>query len=84
MYFTTTSCLSIDIRECQRGLHNCSQICNELEGGFSCACNVGYELASDRTSCRGMLVCIKTNRCISFHQMLMNADCQYQNANNDA
>ena len=43
----------IDIMECQDGLHNCSQKCIELEGGFSCACNEGYNLQKDRASCLG-------------------------------
>ena len=47
--------VSLDISECQSGLHNCSQKCVELEGGFSCACNEGYELDSDQISCKGTM-----------------------------
>ena len=46
MYFS-------DIEECKNGLHNCDHICNELIGGFQCACNDGYELGSDNGTCAG-------------------------------
>ena len=42
--------------ECKDGLHNCSQICVEQEGTFSCACNDGYELSEDGVFCHGMYV----------------------------
>ena len=42
-----------DIMECQNGMHNCSQRCIELEGGFSCACDEGYQLEDDEVSCIG-------------------------------
>ena len=45
----------IDIKECKDDdLHNCSQVCIELEGDFSCACYGGYELSEDGVSCNGM------------------------------
>ena len=43
----------LDVLECQEGLHNCSQNCDELEGGFSCSCNAGYTLAIDYVTCEG-------------------------------
>ena len=46
-HFTT------DIMECNNGLHNCSQVCIELQGDFSCACYGGYELLEDGVSCKG-------------------------------
>ena len=42
--------------ECQDGLHNCSQVCVELQGQFSCACYDGYELLEDGVSCKGIVV----------------------------
>lgn len=45
--------LFLDIEECTVGLHNCNQICIELSGGFMCACNTGYELENDNTTCSG-------------------------------
>ena len=35
------------------GDHNCSQICVELEGSFSCSCYSGYELLEDKANCGG-------------------------------
>ena len=48
--------ISLDIMECKDGLHNCSQICIELQGEFSCACYGGYELLDDGVSCKGILM----------------------------
>ena len=45
--------VSLDIMECKDGLHNCSQICIEQEGEFSCDCYYGYELLEDGVSCKG-------------------------------
>jgi len=45
-----------DVTECQNGVHNCSQRCTELEGGFTCACYEGYELEDDKVSCKGTCV----------------------------
>ena len=42
-----------DIRECTDGTHNCDHICVELEGGFECSCNDGYELENDFSTCSG-------------------------------
>ena len=41
--------------ECKDGLHNCSQICIELQGEYSCACYGGYELLEDGVSCKGII-----------------------------
>ena len=46
----------LDIMECKDDIHNCSQVCVEQEGGFSCACFDGFELLEDCVSCRGMYV----------------------------
>ena len=43
----------LDIRNCLIGDHNCSQICVELEGSFSCSCYSGYELQEDKANCGG-------------------------------
>lgn len=42
-----------DIDECQLGI--CSQECNNTIGSYTCGCFVGYELAADKTSCKGKL-----------------------------
>ena len=42
-----------DIPNCVINDHNCSQICVELEGSFSCFCYPGYELQEDGATCLG-------------------------------
>ena len=42
-----------DINECSSGTHNCSQVCVNNDGGFSCSCYEGYRLGNDRISCEG-------------------------------
>ena len=43
----------LDILNCLINDHNCSQICVELEGSFSCSCYSGYELQEDMATCAG-------------------------------
>ena len=45
--------VTLDIMECKGGTHNCSQICIEQEGGFSCACFDNFMLLEDGVSCHG-------------------------------
>ena len=45
--------MMLDIRNCLIGDHNCSQICVELEGSFSCSCYYGYNLQEDKANCAG-------------------------------
>ena len=45
--------LILDILNCLINDHNCSQICVELEGLFSCSCYPGYELQNNRATCEG-------------------------------
>ena len=45
----------LDIMECKDSLHNCSQVCVELQGEFSCTCYDGYELLEDGVSCKGII-----------------------------
>ena len=42
-----------DINECSSGTHNCSQVCVNNDGGFSCSCYEGYRLGNDMISCEG-------------------------------
>ena len=42
--------------ECEDSTDNCSQICVEKEGGFSCACFDGFELLDNGASCQGTWV----------------------------
>ena len=48
--------LYLDIPNCAINDHNCSQVCVELEGSFSCSCYPGYELQEDRVTCTGNLL----------------------------
>ena len=45
----------IDVDECQTFGHNCSQICTNMNGTYSCSCRDGFEL-SDQFSgvCRAV------------------------------
>ena len=73
---------SLDIMECKDGLHNCSQVCIELQGEFSCTCYGGYELLEDRISCKGtvtvnhiMYSCIDANL---YYVHILNTYVQYE------
>ena len=43
-----------DINECLLNMDNCSQVCTNTEGGFTCSCRDGYTLGEDGTSCEGV------------------------------
>ena len=43
-----------DTDECSEGMSNCSQVCINTDGSFTCGCNDGYLLDTDGTSCNGM------------------------------
>ena len=46
----------VDIDECEVGTSNCTQICRNKDGGFSCSCEGGYEIDSDNRTCKGIVV----------------------------
>ena len=48
------NCFYSDIDECNNGTHNCSQICTNTNGSFTCACKNGYQLDTDEVTCNGM------------------------------
>ena len=52
----------IDVNECSRNSSNCSQVCINNVGGFSCACYDGYTLNTDKATCDGKQ---KLCRCLS-------------------
>lgn len=42
-----------DIDECQEDTDGCSQLCINNDGSFTCSCNSGYRLKSDKKTCEG-------------------------------
>lgn len=40
-----------DIDECARGTHKCAQICNNIDGSYTCDCNARYVLGADKKQC---------------------------------
>ena len=57
MYFTVYKHIiffNADINECIEGRDNCSQMCTNTEGSFTCGCVDGYLLDIDETTCNGM------------------------------
>ena len=47
-------CFFSGTNECSEGTHNCSQICTNTDGSFTCGCNDGYHLDFDNVTCNGM------------------------------
>ena len=42
-----------DIDECVEEIHQCSQVCHDTPGSYSCSCRPGYDLNSDGRYCDG-------------------------------
>ena len=42
-----------DIDKCAERTHQCSQVCHDTPGSYSCSCRPGYDLNSDRRHCDG-------------------------------
>ena len=47
-----------DIDECADDTHLCDQICTNTVGSYTCACNLGYLLHYNGTSCHGISLII--------------------------
>ena len=45
--------MPIDTNECVEGSARCDQQCTNTIGSYTCSCNPGYRLASDRQTCNG-------------------------------
>ena len=43
----------LDINECDNNNGGCEYSCENLGGSYKCGCRPGYELNSDRLTCRG-------------------------------
>ena len=48
----------IDIDECSEGIDGCAQICIDMDGNYSCSCDLGYLLGSDDHRCDGEPLCV--------------------------
>ena len=46
--------ISKDVDECVGGSHNCSHICENTQGSYTCSCHSGYQITSDGLNCEGM------------------------------
>jgi len=42
-----------DIDECAEGIAECTDICRNEPGSYSCECHRGFQLGTDGRSCRG-------------------------------
>ena len=47
--------LFVDIDECRDNIDNCSQICSNTIGSYTCDCNPGYRIATDGRTCDGII-----------------------------
>ena len=47
-----------DVNECGTANGNCTQLCNNTVGSFSCDCTEGYVLSDDGMSCVDVDECI--------------------------
>ena len=53
-----------DIDECTEGIDDCAQVCTDTDLGYTCSCNSGYRLASDRRGCSEINECTeRTHGC---------------------
>ena len=48
----------LDHDECSGVIDDCSQICNNHVGGYTCSCFLGCTLLSDGANCTGKIVII--------------------------
>ena len=42
-----------DVNECTMGTCNCTQLCINNIGSYTCTCNSGYNLDADNHTCNG-------------------------------
>lgn len=54
IYTLSTFFVCADINECALATDACNQNCHNTAGGYTCSCNTGYILNSDRRTCRGL------------------------------
>ena len=51
-----------DINECLSNNGGCHQNCHDSDGSYTCSCNDGYQLNSDRHTCKGTPLNLVTAR----------------------
>ena len=49
----------IDINECSEETDDCAQNCTNTNGSYTCSCNPGFILDTDRRNCNGKAVKIR-------------------------
>ena len=52
-----SSCMLLDINECQTNNGGCQHNCSNSVGSFQCSCLSGYALDSDDLRCSGKISC---------------------------
>ena len=72
VYYYTYTFIHPDIDECSEGTDNCTQICINTDGSFTCGCSSGYQLDTDGFTCSGKHKCVynydyHTYPCTSIH-----------------
>ena len=58
MILTISFIAILDIDECAEDIDGCAQTCTNSVGDYSCACDIGYHLASNRHSCNDVDECV--------------------------
>ena len=56
-----TYTIFVDVNECSDQTHDCSQLCNNSIGNFTCYCTEGYNLDIDGKTCNGKLLYLEIN-----------------------
>ena len=47
-------CIVAEIDECSLGIHNCTQVCENMNGSYTCSCLIGYILDPNGYTCNGI------------------------------
>ncbi|CAH1772469.1 unnamed protein product, partial [Owenia fusiformis] len=54
----------LQVNECELPYENrCAQVCNDRDGYYECACESGFRLADDGTSCEALTTCAQLLTC---------------------
>ena len=53
--------LCVDIDECNSNNGGCEQTCSNVDGSFSCDCEIGFTLSGDGRTCLGLFDYIDYN-----------------------